>query len=92
MMMMDDDDDDEPTEYLKFETEEPDDIVVLDAERDHATEVIAPEEDEVTQFYDIDDLPDLETVSELDFEDEEDGLAIDEQEADSSDDIIARAG
>ncbi len=87
----DDYDDDEPTVFLELKPENPDDITVMDAELDHATEVFAPAGDEAPEFDDSDNLPDLEAVSELDFEDEENGLAIDEQKADSSDDIIARA-
>ncbi|CAB1063634.1 hypothetical protein D1BOALGB6SA_8417 [Olavius sp. associated proteobacterium Delta 1] len=87
------DDDEEPTEYLEFETEEQDDVIVLDAGRDHDTKVIAPTEDETPEFLDSDDLPDLEAIGEFDFESEEeaeDNLAIDEHGTDNSDDIIAR--
>jgi hypothetical protein len=88
------DDDDKPAEYLEFETEKRDDIIVSDADRDPDTEVIDLAEDEAPKFVDSDDLPDLEAISGLDFEieeDEEDSLTIDEHETDSSDDIIARA-
>jgi hypothetical protein len=79
----------EPAEYFEFKTEEPD-VVVLDTDRDRDTDTIAPAGDKDPEFIANDDLPDIEAVSDLDFEDEEDGLAIDEHKADSGDDIIAR--
>lgn len=86
------DDDEEPTEYLEFETEEKDDIIVLDADRDRDTEFIALAEDAAPEFVDSDNLPDLEGISAFDYEEEEDDdQALDEAELDDSDDIIARA-
>jgi hypothetical protein len=82
-------DDDEVTQYLKFETEEQGDIIVLDADRDQVTGFIALPEEETSDFVDSDDLPDLEALGRFDFEDEEDGLAPDEPEAHSSEDLLA---
>jgi len=88
-----DDNEEEPTEYLEFGTEEKDVVIVLDADRDQDTQAIAPADEDTPEFVDNDDLPDLEAIGEFDFEseeDEENGLALDEPETDSSDDIIAR--
>jgi len=79
------DDNEEPTEFLEFETEEKDDVIVLNADRDQDTEVIALAEEETPEFVNSDDLPDLESISDFDFEDEEDGLVLDEPEVGSRD-------
>ena len=87
------DNEEEPTEYLEFGTEEKDVVIVLDADRDQDTQAIAPADEDTPEFVDNDDLPDLEAIGEFDFEseeDEENGLALDEPQTDSSDDIIAR--
>lgn len=87
------DNEEEPTEYLEFGTEEKDVVIVPDADRDQDTQAIAPADEDTPEFVDNDDLPDLEAIGEFDFEseeDEENGLALDEPETDSSDDIIAR--
>jgi len=86
-----DDDDDEATEYLDLETEDKDDVVVLDTDRDQDTDIIALAGEETPDFADSDDLPVLGSTSDFDFEDEEDGLALAESETDSSDGIAARA-
>ena len=85
--------DEEQAEYFEFETHRRDDIIVLDTNRDPDKEVIALAEDAAPDFADGDDLPDLEDISEFDFdseEDAEDSPVIDQLEPDSSDDIIAR--
>ena len=70
------DDNEEPTEFLEFETEEKDDVIVLGADRDQDTEVLALAEEETPEFVNSDDLPDIESITELDLEDEEDDLAV----------------
>lgn len=85
--------DDRPTEFLELETENQDDFVATDNRPGDDTETAVFAADEEPELVAGDDLPDLEAVSEFDFEEEavESRLTIEDQEADSGDDIIARA-
>jgi len=85
--------DDRPTEFLQLETENQDDFVATDNRPGDDTETAVFAADEEPELVAGDDLPDLEAVSEFDFEEEavESRLTIEDQEADSGDDIIARA-
>jgi hypothetical protein len=85
------DDDEEQTEFLELETEENDHVIALDADRNQETEGNALTEEETPEFVISDDLPDLESITNFGFEDDEDDLAVAEPEADSPNDTIARA-
>ena len=84
-------DDEEQTEFLELETEEKDDVIVLKSDRDQATKVNALTEEETPEFVKSDDMPDLELISDFDFEDDQGDLTVAQPEADSRDDTTARA-
>lgn len=61
------DDSREATDFLELDSEKPDDRVIADADREENTEVIAL----AVEDSDNDDLPEIEAISGLDFEDDE---------------------
>jgi hypothetical protein len=62
------DDSRDATEFLELESEKPDNLVIADADREENPKIIALAEEDVNK----DDLPDIEAISGLDFEEEED--------------------
>ena len=85
------DDNEEMTEYLDLETEDKDHVNVLDADRGQETETNTLTEKETPEFIENNDLSDLESISNFDFEGDEDDLAVAKPEADSRDETIAVA-
>ena len=84
------DDDDEATQYLELESDELDDILLPEDDHDDTTDVGPPIES--AELFDSNELPDIEAMSGLDFEDMEDtadGVALDQKDLDSIDDIFA---
>ncbi len=90
----DDDASVDPLAELDFGTDEDDDIIAMDTETQEEAELMAFDDDETLEFESAGDLPDLTDEIEFDFDDDtdENGLAdVDDDAADDSDDIIARA-
>jgi len=83
----------EPTEYIDLGKGEPNDMLGFEVDQKEEAEIIAETDDETEpQFDDGDGLPDLESITELEFEDddEDDVISLDEETVENSDDIIAR--
>ncbi len=83
-----------PMENLELKYDEDDEIIGPDAAREEDPEIIALESEETPQLDHTDGLPDLIAEMEFEFENDDDANSIidmDEQEAEDSDDIIARA-
>jgi hypothetical protein len=83
----------EPTEYIDLGKGEPEDMLGFETDQEEEAEINARADDEtVPQFDDNDDLPDLENLTELELEDddEDDVISLDEETVENSDDIIAR--
>ncbi|MCP4623615.1 MAG: hypothetical protein GY850_08810 [bacterium] len=70
------DDSREATDFLELDSEKPDDRVIADADREENTEVIAL----AVEDSDNDDLPEIEAISGLDFEDDENTDVVPEDE------------
>ena len=90
----DDDSSVDPLAELDFGDDEDDDIIAMDAEEPDAPDLMAFDDDDTLEFESGGDLPDLTDEIEFDFDDDvdENGLAeADDDAADDSDDIIARA-
>ncbi len=88
------DDDHEPSQYLELEDEDLDDIVLPQYEREEESETLATP-DETGELVDGEELPDIEAISDLDFEDidgTDDSRELDTGELFSSDDILAGVG
>ncbi len=88
------DDDHEPSQYLELEDEDLDDIVLPEYEREEESETLATP-DETGELVDGEELPDIEAISDLDFEDidgTDDSRELDTGELFSSDDILAGVG
>jgi hypothetical protein len=61
----------EPTEYLKLDTLRQDDTMDMDEAGDETPPITAAMDPETLENEDIEDLPDIEAVPELDFEDDD---------------------
>jgi hypothetical protein len=84
----------DPVETDELSLDEDNQVLAMDADPQEGTDFIALDVEETLKFSDSSDLPDLTAEMGFDFDDENDenGLdAADDQTAESSDDIIARA-
>jgi hypothetical protein len=83
----------EPTEYLEFSSDQPSDILDLKKGVDENQSDAEAADAEALENGDIEDLPDLAAISELEFEDDDEADSATNmiaKEPDSSDDIVAR--
>jgi hypothetical protein len=90
----DEDFDFDPVANLDLDSDEDDRVIAMDAETTAEPNLMAFDEEETLEFGDAGELPDLTDEMEFEFDDEDDGSGLadsDDQIADDSDDIIARA-
>ena len=81
-----------PEKYLDFENEDRDDVIDLESDQDQKAEFISLAEDGTSKFINRDGLPEIEALSDLDFDEEDnEDQETEAHDAASSDDIIARA-
>ena len=81
-----------PEKYLDFENDDRDDVIDLESDQDQEAEFVSLTEDGIPEFINRDGLPDIEALSDIDFNEEDSaGQETEELEVAGGDDIIARA-
>ena len=80
-----------PEKYLDFENDDRDDVIDLESDQDQKAEFVSLDEDGTPEFINRNGLPEIETLSDLDFDEDNADQETEEPKAAGSDDIIAKA-